>query len=281
MGGVPWPDADGATGAASRSHRSRRCNCTQGGYFLTQPMLLLFDIDGTLMQRASGAHAEALRQALRTVHGVDVEGMKLSVSAAGRTDGEIARLYLLEAGISAQRIDARAEAVREECCRLYASACPADLSSMVVPGIPELLDELSRDDGMALSLVTGNYETVARIKLRAGGIGRWFAQNQGGFGSDSEDRTMLPPIARRRAGAAAGLGSSWPRERTVVIGDTPRDIACARADGVACIAVTTGPFGPEQLTGADAVVEDPRALREAIRALARPATGAEGPHSRV
>src|ERR1700744_591889 len=162
-------------------------------------MLLLFDIDGTLMRGASGAHAAALCQAMRHVHGVDVETVRLAGSAAGRTDGEIARLYLLEAGISAERIDQRAADVQEECCRLYAGLCPADLSSMVVSGMPELLKSLSERDDVQLSLVTGNFEAVARLKLKAGGLGHRFARGQGGFGSDSEDRTMLPPIARRRA----------------------------------------------------------------------------------
>ena len=230
-------------------------------------MLLLFDIDGTLMKGASRAHAEALCRALKNVHNVNVEGIRLAVSAAGRTDGEIARLYLLEAGVSAERIDARAEDVRDECCRLYAGLCPADLSAMVVRGMPGLLSALSADDGLQLSLVTGNFEPVARMKLKAGGIGRWFARGQGGFGSDSEDRTMLPPIARRRAGEVAGMTTSWPRERTVVIGDTPRDVACARADDVRCIAVTTGPHGHGDLAGADFVVDTTGELLDAIHAV--------------
>ena len=89
--------------------------------------------------------------------------------------------------------------------------------------------------------MTGNLEPVARLKLTRAGIGRHFASGQGGFGSDSEDRSDLPPIARARAAAWNG-GEPWPRERTVVVGDTPRDIACARADGVHVVAVPTGPF---------------------------------------
>ena len=65
---------------------------------------------------------------------------------------------------------------------------------------------------------------------------------------------MLPAIARRRAGGDDG--EPWPRRRTVVIGDTPRDIACARADGVRVAAIATGPYGPEELTAADAVARD-------------------------
>jgi phosphoglycolate phosphatase-like HAD superfamily hydrolase len=230
-------------------------------------MLLLFDIDGTLMKGASGAHASALCQALQNVHGVNVEGVRLAGSAAGRTDGEIARMLLLDAGISAARIDERAADVQEECCRLYAGLCPADLSGMVVRGMPELLDSLSTRDDVQLSLVTGNFEAVARLKLKAGRLGHWFARGQGGFGSDSEDRTMLPPIARRRAGEAAGLSTSWPRERTLVIGDTPRDIACAHADDLRCVAVTTGPHGREDLAGADLIADGTGELLEAINTL--------------
>ena len=87
-----------------------------------------------------------------------------------------------------------------------------------------------------LSLVTGNLEPIARLKLERAGVGRFFEAGQGGFGSDHEDRGRLPAIARSRAS-----DPPWPRERTVVIGDTPRDIACARADEVRVAAVATGP----------------------------------------
>ena len=230
--------------------------------------LLLFDIDGTLVRRASGEHAAALIAAIEEVHGVDLTGARLQGSAAGRTDGEIARMHLLAAGVSAQRIDARAEAVRDACCRLYAELCPPDLTAKVVAGMPELLAMLAASGTWRLSLVTGNFEPVARRKLRAAGLGRWFPAGQGGFGSDAEDRAALPPIARRCAGRVAGLERSWPRERTIVIGDTPRDIACARADGVRCVAVTTGPHQRPELLGADAVVDTPAELAAAIEALA-------------
>ncbi len=100
----------------------------------------------------------------------------------------------------------------------------------MLTGIPELLAQLSRREDQTFGLVTGNYEAIARLKLRRAGIGHWFDGGIGAFGSDAEDRTELPAIARRRAGAP---GTPYPRERTVVIGDTPRDIACAHADGAA------------------------------------------------
>ena len=114
---------------------------------------------------------------------------------------------------------------------------------------------------MRLALVTGNYEPVARLKLKRAGLGRYFPAGQGAFGSDAEDRAALPGIARRRAGTA---GVSFSRHQTIVIGDTPRDIACARADGVRCFAVATGPFGAEELRDADGVAADAHGLRKVI-----------------
>jgi phosphoglycolate phosphatase-like HAD superfamily hydrolase len=104
-----------------------------------------------------------------------------------------------------------------------------------------------------LGLVTGNYAAIARLKLRRAGIGHWFDAAIGAFGSDAEDRAELPAIARRRAGEP---GAPYPRERTIVIGDTPRDIACAHADGARSVAVATGPFGVDELRAADAVARD-------------------------
>jgi phosphoglycolate phosphatase-like HAD superfamily hydrolase len=215
---------------------------------VTPPLLLLWDIDGTLLQRASREHADAMRRALLQIHGsLELNGRQ--VEAAGRTDAAIARDLLVAAGHASEAIDARADDVIATCCELYDELCPADLSPRLAPGVVAALSSLgARTDAFRFSLVTGNFERIARLKLERAGIGDWFPAGQGAFGSDSENRDELPPIARARAG-------DWPRERTVVIGDTPRDIACARADGLRVVAVATGPFSVEELAGADAVID--------------------------
>jgi phosphoglycolate phosphatase len=220
---------------------------------VTPPLLLLWDIDGTLLQRASREHADALRAALVQIHGeLSLDGHE--IEAAGRTDGAIARDLLVAAGLAPPAIDARADDVIAACCALYDELCPADLSPRLAPGVPEALAVLGEQpDAFRFSLVTGNYERVARLKLARAGIGSWFPEGQGGFGSDAEERERLPPIARSRAGG-------WARERTVVIGDTPRDIACARADGLRVVAVATGPYGVDALADADAVVDSAEAV---------------------
>ena len=238
------------------------------------PLLLLFDIDGTLLLGANAAHRGAIGEALRVVHGV-TEPDHGAKQVAGRTDRDIARGLLLAAGVSARRIDERADDVQIAACEAYARLCPKDLSATVAPGMRELLGRLGAREDVILSLVTGNYEPIAHMKLAAAGIGAYFARGQGGFGSDHEDRSMLPAIARRRAGGAGG--APWPRERTLLIGDTPRDIACAHADGVRVIAIATGPFAAAALTGADAVARDALELGGLLDELvARPDPSAAG-----
>jgi phosphoglycolate phosphatase-like HAD superfamily hydrolase len=230
-------------------------------------VLLLFDIDGTLLVGANHAHRDAIHEALRVAHGVtnpDRGGMQV----AGRTDADIARGMLMTAGVAAEVIDERADDVRIAACEAYARLVEDDLSACVAPGIRELLERLAPREDAILSLVTGNYEPIARLKLAAAGIGGFFARGQGGFGSDHEARAELPAIARRRAGD----GQPWPRERTLLIGDTPRDIACARADGVRVLAVATGPYDAAALTAADAVARDARELGTLLDELLAPAS---------
>jgi phosphoglycolate phosphatase-like HAD superfamily hydrolase len=200
------------------------------------------------VQKASVEHALALREAAGALHGVDLtDGI---VDYAGRTDLAIVRELLAHAGVHEM-----ARGWEDAAARAYERLCPDDLSALVAPGVFELLEELAaRPDEFRLSLVTGNLEPVARIKLARAGVGHYFEAG-GGFGSDHEDRGRLPAIARGRAS-----NPPWPRERTVVIGDTPRDIACARVDEVRVAAVATGPYAIEALADADAVVDDARAL---------------------
>ncbi len=226
-------------------------------------VLLLFDIDGTLLTGASRAHAEALLQAMHDVYGV-VGASSAGVEAAGRTDLEIARLILLRHDVSADHIDRGLMDLQLATCEQFARLCPPSLVENLIPGMAPLLRSLAGRPDVVLSLVTGNLEAVARLKLLRAGIGELFARDQGAFGSDSEDRCDLPAIARRRA--AGESSTAYPRERTLLIGDTPRDIACARADAVRCLAVATGPYPASELAGADGVADDAKALGRLVDA---------------
>jgi phosphoglycolate phosphatase-like HAD superfamily hydrolase len=211
--------------------------------------LLLFDIDGTLVRGAATEHAAAIHEAIRRVFNVTVPA-DLHLETAGKTDLEIAREMVQACNVPvAEWAEGRSE-FRIAAVEGYANLAPRDLSDKVLPGVPELLERLAQRTDVALSLVTGNLEPIARLKLARAGLGAFFARGQGGFGSDDEDRAALPAIARERAGTK---GNPYPRERTWVIGDTPRDIACARADDVGVLCVATGPYPATDLLEADAV----------------------------
>jgi phosphoglycolate phosphatase-like HAD superfamily hydrolase len=219
-------------------------------------VLCLFDIDGTLLLKATAAHAQAVEEAMATVYGL-TERPEGRVEAAGRTDYEIARQLALLGGITAARFDAGRDDFRIAASEAYVRLAEPDLSAHVAPGIVEVLEELHARDGVRLAVLTGNLEPIAHLKLKRAGLGRFFEHGQGGFGSDSEDRLDLPAIARRRAGG-------YPRRDTVIIGDTPRDIACARADEVRCVAVATGPYTAAELEGADVVLDSAHALLDVL-----------------
>jgi phosphoglycolate phosphatase-like HAD superfamily hydrolase len=222
----------------------------KSGHDMGETVLLLFDIDGTLLIRATDDHRDAVHAAIRRVWGV-ADPAAAHVDAAGRTDPEIARHILLLNDVAAEHVDDRMIDFKRVAAEEYARRCTADLSGFVAPGVVDLLSSLQAREGVRLGLVTGNLEAIAERKLARAGLGTFFEHGLGGFGSDSEDRTDLPAIARGRAGTR---GAPYPRADTIIIGDTPLDIACARADDVRCFAVTTGPFDRDALSGADEIV---------------------------
>jgi phosphoglycolate phosphatase len=219
-------------------------------------VLLLFDIDGTLLLKATRAHAQAVVEAVRAVYGPE-ERPDVKIEAAGRTDLDIARQLALLGGVGPKRFDAGRDDFRAAAVEAYARLVEDDLSAHVAPGVIDVLETLAARDGVRLAVLTGNLEPIAHLKLARAGLGRFFERGQGGFGSDHEDRLELPAIARARAGG-------YPREQTVIIGDTPRDIACARADGLRCIAVATGRFAAAELAGADVVLDSAHDLLDVL-----------------
>ena len=122
-----------------------------------------------------------------------------------------------------------------------------------------------------LSLVTGNVEAIARLQARAArASAHHFDAGPGRASAPTRRTARLPPaIARARAGRARHGDAPGRASARVVIGDTPRDIACARADGVRVVAVATGPFGVEHLADADALLGSLRDLPDALAALSR------------
>jgi len=227
----------------------KTCGCY---IWAVPPIIALFDIDGTLL-RAGGAGRRAVELALAEVLD-DLEG-KISLESvefAGRTDPWIVRTALTQYGVTAH------EGLIRQVLGRYVAHLPRELDLAtafeVLPGTLSLLAELSARDDVILGLGTGNTEPAAYAKLARGGLDSFFSF--GGFGSDHADRAEL-----LRAGLKRGLERAGVRKgaaRVVVVGDTPHDVAAARAIGAECVAVSTGDYDCRALetAGASIVVSD-------------------------
>lgn len=191
---------------------------------------ILWDIDGTLLTSgrvAAGAFLDAVHQ----VSGTRPEGRGLDLG--GRIDPEIAAALLRSVGADESQVPAVLARLRE-----LAVERRADFVQHVtpLPGIEQLLDALD-DAGVIQTVVTGNVDVVGRIKLAAAGLVPPIAPDLGGFGDGGRDRVEVARVALdhlARASPAIGWQDCW------IVGDTPRDLQCARALGLRVALVGSG-----------------------------------------
>jgi len=202
--------------------------------------LVLFDVDGTLLS-SSGAGRRALERALREVYGT--AGPIDDYDFHGGTDLQIIRDLLGLAGLPAETVAAGESALFVRYVEWLDAEVGDGEGVNLYPGVRALVERLGEIDECLVGLLTGNIEAGARIKLRSTGL--WPRFRLGAYGSDHADRNRLPEVAARRAEALVGRVFRGPD--VVVIGDTPRDIECARAFGASAVAVATGRLGVAEL----------------------------------
>ncbi len=206
--------------------------------------LILFDIDGTLLS-AGRAPRRAFRRALMEYF--DTEGEAATDRFAGKTDPQILHDLMIAAGFDAAHVDER----MDDFFTFYLTRLEVELESetrhRLYPGVEELIPALAADPRVVLGLVTGNMKAGARIKLDHFGL--WDAFAVGAFGSDDRVRNHLVPIAVERA--RERTGRAFRGTEVVVVGDTPADVACARAGGALAVAVATGVFSAGELAPHD------------------------------
>ena len=214
---------------------------------MTAARLWLFDIDGTLVD-TGGAGMRALQEAAVECYGAEGPSLDLAGSTdLGVLGGILAHFDLEHVADEEERFFA------SYLRRLEWNLAQGGYAGRVLPGAEELLDALARRDGITVGLLTGNIAAGAGAKMRHYGLDRHFGF--GAYGCDHADRNHLGPVALERA--ALHAGREFSPEETLVIGDTPKDVACAKAMGARCLAVATGRFSAEQLRacGADMVVQ--------------------------
>ncbi len=220
-----------------------------------QASLILFDIDGTLVDTA-GAGRIAIERAFTEVFEIDhIAAKARSVPFAGMTDSSIFLALADAAGVSPLRFTAhRADLYATYFRELKAEMARPEPGRRTLPGVVALLELLEGRPDCHTGLLTGNLEVGARIKLEPFGLNRFFAG--GGFGSDHPDRREVARLARLKL--CGMMGVEFEPSRVFVVGDTEHDVDCARANGYRAIAVETGWASREKLEAArpDALLDD-------------------------
>ncbi|MEM9882396.1 MAG: HAD hydrolase-like protein [Planctomycetota bacterium] len=200
------------------------------------PRLVLFDIDRTLLD-SCGGNLRAMSRAGETVFGerFDLEG----IDRSGRLDSHIVMDAASRIGVPLT--PERFNGFRDR----YAIELQSELDGQrVMPGAVAYVERLAAIENVTLGLVTGNFAGAAAVKIPA--IGLDFALfTANGFGDTGKRRADLVAIARLGCPQAS-------IESTLIIGDTPRDIECARANGCPSLIVATGDFDADQLREAGA-----------------------------
>jgi phosphoglycolate phosphatase-like HAD superfamily hydrolase len=197
-------------------------------------MLILWDIDGTLLRTTHGVGREMYIRAFRSVLMTDVSSAVASMSFAGRTDRSLVHEIGASVGLPANDIEAAWPEIERDMITSARELIRPD-TTIIMEGARQTIELLSAH-GVGHALVTGNIEEIGYHKLSMVGLDGFF--EHGAFGGHHADRRILPPLAIERYNAA--MGTSYSTQQAVIVGDAIGDVDCARAHDIMSLAVTTG-----------------------------------------
>jgi len=222
--------------------------------------LLLFDIDGTLMI-TRGMTSRCIERTGKQLFG---SAFKMGTITPGRLDHQLFADIAGNNGITLN------DQTLDQWKTIYFDALAAELADkpediIVLPGVRALWERVHDEPGVAVGLLTGNFSRASHLKLDAANIDRSGLAVEA-HGEDAEDRVALVRFA---IAALEETGTALEPEHVTIIGDTPRDIACARGAGCRCLAVATGRYRREQLAehGPDDLFDDLSETDTVVQAL--------------
>lgn len=211
--------------------------------------LVLFDIDGTILN-TGGIGGRSLYQAIEEV--CREKGMFGSnptpelgrVRMSGGMDTQIVH-DILEGVLPENTVQQLLPDIFDRIAELLREGCRAEGANVILlDGVQELISAVADHEACLPGLLTGNNKGGAAAKLDVFNLNPFF--QLGAFGDDARSRNALPAIAASRAFEKTGV--RFTGKDVVIIGDTPRDIECARHAGAYAIAVATGTYSRAELT---------------------------------
>ena len=210
--------------------------------------LVLFDIDGTILS-TDGIGGRALYQAIKEVcHEKGMFGDNPTpelgrVRMSGMMDTQIVH-DILEGVLPEATVQQLLPDIFDRIAKLLREGCEAeDANVRLFDGVRELISAVADHEACLIGLLTGNNKGGAAAKLDVFNLNPFF--QLGAFGDDARSRNALPAIAASRA--FEQTGERFTGRDIVIIGDTPRDIECARHADAYAIAVATGQYSREAL----------------------------------
>ncbi|MDQ3322572.1 MAG: HAD family hydrolase [Acidobacteriota bacterium] len=206
--------------------------------------ILLWDIDGTLMSsNVSGAFKQYFAPVMEEIYGSSgkLDGLKVS----GMTDTQIFYESLRDEGFTPEQILGASDKLLPVFKRRMTEIIgKTETAYIIKTGARAILEATSKDSRFLNALLTGNLSVAAQIKLEYFDLWKYFENAPNVFGEISHDRREL---GKKAVGIADKfLGAKLKPEQFVVIGDTPNDIAAARAFGARMVSVATGRNHPPE-----------------------------------
>jgi len=226
--------------------------------------LVLWDIDGTLLH-AGGVDKQVWYDVCTALTGRPPATL---TGISGRTDPQILLDTLLACGVDHDQAELLLpEALARQVTLLAERSLDLRTRGHRLPGAAEALAALAGRAGVVQSVVTGNVRDNAALKLASFGLDRHLDLSIGAFGSDDKDRACLVRIAQARLHESRGIDIA--DDRTVLIGDSARDVHAAKSCRIRSVAVATGRTEAATLAsaGADVVLEDLTDLNAVLAAI--------------
>ncbi len=205
---------------------------------LSEVRILLWDIDGTLMRSTvQGGYKKYFTATMQKVYGS--AGNLDEMIPSGMTDTQIIYEALRGEGFLPEQIFER----KTELLQVFQTEMKAVLAEdgepyEVLQGVNEILAETDKNPRYINALLTGNLSVAAEIKLSSVGLWHYFTNAPNAFGEISHNRSDLAIEAGKLFNERYEF--DFAPQQFIVIGDTPNDIACARAFGAKVVAVATG-----------------------------------------
>jgi phosphoglycolate phosphatase len=196
--------------------------------------LVLFDLDGTLVDSAPGIRA-SVRFAAAELGLPDPSPAQLQ----GMVGPPLQDGFAVFFGLAGAEVDRAVAAYRAH----YTAGAMFD--APVYPGIPELLARL-REDGAILAVATSKPEAFAvRILTHVGLIGQFDSVHGATFDGAVRHKDQV---------VAAALARHPDGQEPVLVGDRAQDVLGAAAHGLPCIGAGWGPAEDGELEAAGATV---------------------------